>query len=563
MTAVRRMIILGLLLSAALCLEAQIQDWLWARRAGGGEVDFAEDVATDASGNCYLTGKFSSLASFGAINLNSSGATDIFVAKLDALGNWLWAVKAGGPGSDTGTGIAVDPDGNVYVTGYFSGTISFGPFNDTSVGGTDYFIAKLNTNGGWLWAQGDGSPANDYSWDITLDAARNAYFTGQFNEDNVMVIKYNSSGAYQSEWIAAESSAGCGLGIVSDPSGNLTLTGYFSGQLAFGPHVLNTNGAKDIFVARMSSAVAWTWAGHAGGPEDDYGTAVALDGWGDAYITGYFQGTADFFSATNLTSRGLQDIFVLKLYSTGGMNWVIQAGGAGTDAGLDICADSEGRSYVTGAIGGTAIFGDIAIGFGGELDIFAAAISEYAEWRGVVHAGGTDTDTGRGIALDSSGNLCLTGYFSTAVIFGDHAQTSGGSFDIFITKLGPDTPRAPENLTLYQDGITALLTWNPVTESIYGHALSPDYYFVYRSYDLAPGSFEYLGMSLNTVFYHDYVMLGEPFSFYRVTAVKTYNRSDTAEESAAKARYLRQNLRPGMSEAEVEAVLRSLMNFRL
>lgn len=558
MTAIRRLLVLGLLLGASLCLEAQVQDWLWSRRAGGGEVDFAEDIATDASGNCYLTGKFSSLASFGAINLNSSGASDIFIAKLDPLGNWLWAVKAGGPGSDTGTGIAVDTDGNVYVTGYYSDTVSFGPYNHTSIGGTDYFIAKLNTNGGWLWAQGGGSMANDYSWDITLDAARNAYFTGQFNEDNVMVLKYNSSGVYQSEWIAAESSAGCGLGIASTPSGNLTLTGYFSGQLDFGPHLLNTNGAKDIFVAQMSSAGAWLVAGNAGGPEDDYGTAVALDGSGNAYITGYFQGTADFFSATSLISRGLQDIFVLKLYVSDNTFWVIQAGGAGPDAGLDICADSHGRSYVTGAIGGTAIFGNTAIGFGGELDIFAAAVSIYAEWHGTALAGGTGVDTGRGIALDSSGNLCLTGYFSTGVIFGDSVQTSGGSFDIFIAKLGLDKPRAPDNLTIYQDGATALLTWNNVTESIYGNPLTPDYYFIYRNYDLAPDSFVYLGMALSPLFYHEYVMLAEPSYFYRVTAVKTYTRSDSEPERAAKANYLREHLKQGMSEAEVEAVLRAL-----
>ncbi|MDX9776786.1 MAG: SBBP repeat-containing protein, partial [Petrimonas sp.] len=95
-----------------------------------------------SSGNCYVTGNFNGTASFGATNLTCSGDYDIFVAILNTSGAWQWAVQAGGAGTDQGNSIAVDSSGNCYVTGYFSGTASFGATNLTSSGGDDIFVAK-------------------------------------------------------------------------------------------------------------------------------------------------------------------------------------------------------------------------------------------------------------------------------------------------------------------------------------------------------------------------------------------------------------------------------------
>jgi len=118
-------------------------NWLWAIQAGGTDNDFGYGIAVDANGNSYATGSFSESVTFGTTTLTSSGYEDIFVAKLDSSGNWLWAKQAGGTDYDDGNGIAVDDNGNSYVTGYYEGSATFGATTLTSIGSWDIFVAKL------------------------------------------------------------------------------------------------------------------------------------------------------------------------------------------------------------------------------------------------------------------------------------------------------------------------------------------------------------------------------------------------------------------------------------
>ena len=114
---------------------------------GGSSNDAGKGIATDSSGNAYVTGHFLGTANFGSTNLTSSGSDDVFIAKLSNSGSWQWVVKAGGSSSDKGFGIAVDSNGNAYVTGHFLGTATFGNTSLTSGGSQDIFVAKLSTNG--------------------------------------------------------------------------------------------------------------------------------------------------------------------------------------------------------------------------------------------------------------------------------------------------------------------------------------------------------------------------------------------------------------------------------
>ncbi len=142
--------------------------WSWAERAGGSSNDYGYGIAVDSSGNAFVTGYFrGSSADFGSTTLNSSGASDVFVAKLDSSGNWLWAERAGGSSADYGSGIAVDSSGNAYVTGFFrSPSADFGSTTLNSSGAYDVFVAKLDSSGNWLWAERAGGSSNeDYGRD--------------------------------------------------------------------------------------------------------------------------------------------------------------------------------------------------------------------------------------------------------------------------------------------------------------------------------------------------------------------------------------------------------------
>src|SRR5690606_34444259 len=131
------------------------QDVRWARSGGGTGVDgdYGARIAVDAAGNAYVTGRFDGAATFGGTVLTGYGAFDAFVVKYDPEGAVLWARHGGSDGSDQAEGIAVDAAGNAYVTGQFEGTATFGTFSLTSVGSTDVFVVKYSPAGDVLWAR--------------------------------------------------------------------------------------------------------------------------------------------------------------------------------------------------------------------------------------------------------------------------------------------------------------------------------------------------------------------------------------------------------------------------
>jgi len=124
----------------------QTGNWVWASQAGGVQKDYGYDIVTAVSGDSYVTGYFKETAYFGSSNITSSGSYDIFVAKLGNDGAWQWASDAGGTDWDEGHGIDLDGDENCYTAGFFRGTASFGATPLTSTGGTETFVAKLGDN---------------------------------------------------------------------------------------------------------------------------------------------------------------------------------------------------------------------------------------------------------------------------------------------------------------------------------------------------------------------------------------------------------------------------------
>lgn len=214
----------------------------------------------------YFTGVCSSTVTFGDITLTGYGLSTIFVAKLDTNGNWQWAKSAGGDWWDLGHSAAVDYLGNVYITGYFSQTATFGDFYLTSHGDEDIFIAKLDANGEWQWAVRAGGPNYAMGCDITVDHFGNVYITGYFwgtatfgdttlsslgNRD-VFVAKLDTNG----DWQWAKSAGGIngvqGNGVAVNYLGNVYITGGFAGTATFGNTDLVSQGNSDVFVAKLS-----------------------------------------------------------------------------------------------------------------------------------------------------------------------------------------------------------------------------------------------------------------------------------------------------------------------
>ncbi|MCH8330260.1 MAG: SBBP repeat-containing protein, partial [Bacteroidetes bacterium] len=139
-------------------------NFVWAGSMGGGLNDYGSCITIDPTGNVYITGRFEDTADFdpttGTLNLTSNGASDVFIQKLNTAGNLIWARSIGGTSSDYGNSITTDASGNVYVTGYYQGTVDFDPgsgtVNLTSNGSNDVFIQKLDANGILIWANSIG-----------------------------------------------------------------------------------------------------------------------------------------------------------------------------------------------------------------------------------------------------------------------------------------------------------------------------------------------------------------------------------------------------------------------
>jgi hypothetical protein len=218
-------------------------------------------------------------ATFGEVgnqtNLTSTGQVNMFVAKYGTDGTLAWVKQAGAGGTsgNYGFGIAVDVNGNSYVTGVLTGTATFDGTNLTTTGSSDVFVAKYGTDGTLAWAKKAGGDA------------------GAIN--------------------------GSSRGIAIDGSGNSYVTGYFNDTTTFGGTNLNSRGGSDIFVAKYDSAGTLAWAKQEGGANNDYGDGIAVDGTGNIYVTGDFSGSATF-GGTTLTSTSSSDVFVAKYISGGG-----------------------------------------------------------------------------------------------------------------------------------------------------------------------------------------------------------------------------------------------------
>ena len=414
-----KLIVLALiLLVASSYLGAEMPPWQWAKGTGAVHTDAGEAIAIDSDGYIYSTGRFCDTVDFGSISLTAAGPEDIYVAKHDANGNFLWVRRAGGTSSDIGRDIAIDNEGNVYITGHFSETADFGPTSFTCYGRTDIFVAKLDTNGNWLWAQRGYGPGEDASYGIALDEFANVY-----------------------------------------------LTGHFAGTISFGDTSLTASGSTDIFVAQLSTNGFWQWAQKAGGITRDGGRDIAVDHLGFVYVSGVFFHLCDFGSISLATGYD-EDAFVACMDSAGNWIWAKQAGGSSSDSGHRLTVDNMGHIFLAGVFGGTATFGTIELTSSGPYDIYVAKLDFSGNWLWAGRAGGELNDCGNGIVVNDFGNIYVNGFYSDNADFGTHDLSGSGYWDIFIAKIGTGVGNNDDLLALPLAGASLKASPNPFNGSI-------------------------------------------------------------------------------------------------
>lgn len=390
--------------------------WLWVTSGGGDSSDYGYSIITDTAGNSYVAGvTYSTNSVFGSFSLSNNDSGDIFVARLNNTGSFTHAVRWGGETSyeDIGEDVALDAQGNIYVIGSFYGSATFGSTTLTSEENSqDVFVGKLDPAGNWLWAKKAGSTYDDYGKGIKVDAASNVYITG-----------YATGGGDDSESSNKTSSS---------PGQNLALIP--SGAMVFGSFTLLTQNYDKMFVAKLDKDGNWLWAKNTTNQNSDYASSLAMDSSSNIYVTGYFYGNATF-GTTTLSQQNSSETFVAKLDKDGNWLWAIQSKSTDTTEPLEIATDNNGDAYITGLYYGSPSFGTTSFSSAGNADIFVAKINNAGSWVWAKSAGGSSSDSGRSLAVDSAGNIFVTGSFQGSATFGSTTLVSSGSNDAFVAKM--------------------------------------------------------------------------------------------------------------------------------
>jgi hypothetical protein len=361
----------------------------WSANWGGDGVDRGWAVASDASGNTYFTGAFTAVASFGKTTLTSGGKTDIFVASYTPGGTPRWAVRFGGTEDDGGYAVAV-ASGTVYVTGYFKLSATFGTKAHLSKGGEDIFVLALNTKtGAVLKAQTYGGAKDDSGESVAADSSGVVFagrFRGAVDYDGKLTVSNGGSDGY----IGRVSSAGSllwgrafgdtqddvGYGVALDAAGNSYLTGHFWNKVDLGGGVLPSYsvGGSDVLLASFDPKGKHRWSRRLGGAKGDQGWALDVAG-SELYLTGWFNGTADFGGGPLTSASQYTDIFVASYAAASGAHrWSRVFGNTGSDFGYGVAAAADGV-YLCGTFQGGVDFGGTILTSKSQSDLFLVKLS--------------------------------------------------------------------------------------------------------------------------------------------------------------------------------------------
>ncbi len=410
----------------------------WNTFLGGSGTDYGYAIAVDSGGNIYVAGASSATWGTSPVRAYTSNY-DAFVAKLTADGVLVWNTFVGGDGVDYSQAVTVDSAGNVYVAGI--STAAWGAPVRGYTSGYDGFAAKLTPDGALVWNTFLGGKGNDWGSGIAVDLAGNTYVTGYGDGAWGSPIRGYAGGNYDG-FAAKLTPDGAlvwntflgsyfedhGTAIAADSGGNVYVAGRSVGS--WGTPVRDYTAGYDAFVAKLTGNGALIWTTFLGGYDSDWGNAITVDSNDYVYVAG------DSYATWGLPKRPYNadlDAFAAKLTPDGALIWNTFLGGKGADRGKGIAVDSSGNAHVTGY--STAAWGAPVRGYASDDDAFVAELGTtdgMLLWSAFL--GGSGSDQGWGVAVDSSGGVCVAGYSTAAWGAPVRGYTSG--YDAFVARFG-------------------------------------------------------------------------------------------------------------------------------
>ncbi|MBC8248746.1 MAG: SBBP repeat-containing protein [Anaerolineales bacterium] len=453
----------------------------YATFLGGGDSDVGRAIATGGTGDVYLAGTTYSSdfpTTVGGFRTSRSSDRDAFVVKVSPGGAELaYATFLGGTDLDASAAVVVDAVGSAYVTGWTSSSdfpTTAGAFDTRFDGDADAFVVKLSPGGTGLdYATFLGGSDLDTGYDVAVSHAGDAYVTGwtissdfpttantfdrSHNGDwDAFVVRVNPSGAGLSyATFLGGSSSDRGHAITVDGAGNAYVAGYTKSSdlpTTEGSFDTTHNGGWDAFVIKLNaSGMRLTYASFLGGSGNEGGEwtlgncAIAVDGVGNAYVTGDTD-SPDFpttTSAFDTSYNGYKDAFMVKVNHDGtGLDYASFLGGSDYDYGWAIDVDWTGNAYMTGYTA-SADFptteGALDSSQNSDYDVFVVKVNTSGmELAYATLLGGIDTDEGRAISVIGEGDVYVTGNTKSSnfpITDGAFDTTYNGSNDVFVANM--------------------------------------------------------------------------------------------------------------------------------
>jgi len=448
-------------------------------------------AASDKDGSVYLTGYFQDSLKLGNYILTGQGPAEIFVAKLDSSGNCLWAKRAGGLDDDRSQAIAVDDSGNCYISGYFTSNADFGTFILHSINpqntNSAFYLAKLDIDGNWLWAKNSDTGMFGDVTSLSVNNQGKVWVAGNFtfklgfgstvlfdstSTYEIFMLKFDEFGNFiwgkQSNHnynkIDSKRYGPCQWvnSIAADPNGNLYLTGAINGGLCFDSLCIPGDGyLGKLLIAKIDPDGNALWLKKAGTLIGDFnqdmGRSITVDSDNNCILTGavggYFDNSLPVqFDSLSFNTFGYQDTFIAKLNSDGEYVWVKMINGAAFELSSSIVCDAQNNIYTAGSFGAkrnwassmnfqdsSATFGSTVLQPVQYLDAFVSKLSPNGDFLWTKQAGGLGYENASSVMLDNYNNCYLFGMFNNQISFSNIELHATEYWNGFLAKLNTQT----------------------------------------------------------------------------------------------------------------------------
>jgi hypothetical protein len=405
----------------------------WGKKIDGLGGDVGKGVAVDAAGNVYVTGYYNAVMTVDGVILPrpAGGTVAAFIIKFNTSGTAQWGKTIDATGEDVGNAVAVDTSGNVYVTGYYNtGAVTVDAVTLAApVGQAATYIIKFNTSGIAQWGKTIDGTGTDAGRGVAVDTAGNVYMTGYYSTSAITVdgvtlptpagqaayiIKFNTSGIAQWGKTIDGTGTEIGCGVAVDTSGNVYVTGYYAGAVTVDGVTLPTSDGTAAYIMKFNTSGTAQWGKKIDGTGTDVGYGVAVDTSGNVYVTGNYTAAAITVDEVTLAAPVEGNAaYIIKFNTSGTAQWGKKIDGTGNDYGEGVAVDTSGNVYVTGYYQTGAITVDW-ITLAAPAGTHAAYIIKFntsgtAQWGKKID--GTGNDYGQGVAVDTSGNVYVTGYY--------------------------------------------------------------------------------------------------------------------------------------------------------